>query len=772
MKACGQEFSSDILERIQQTLDEEPALPRGVLSRMVCGWLNWRTALGQLKEVSCRVALLKLHRGGLLRLPEIDQRSIPRPQRVRTEPQRLESASVASTSIESSLEALQPVSLLRIDSADSPHSRIWNELMNQEHSLGAGPLCGAQIRYLLGSGAGEWLGGLAFSASAWRVEARDRWIGWNEQARREHLQEVIANSRFLIRPCVRVPNLASHALGLALRRVTSDWRERYGYEPLLVETFVDAERFTGTCYQAANWELVGVTQGRGRQDAKHQSAQPVKKVWVYPLHRQARERLRGGAPAPPAPTTPSPSDWAEQEFGGAVLGDERLERRLLTLARDFYARPQASMPVACQSRSKTKAAYRFFDHPETQMDVLLKPHCEATQQRIAAEKVVLAVQDTTSLNYSPHPATENLGPIASQKEGIIGLLVHSTMSFNLEGTPLGLLDVQCWARDAAAFGKKHERKRRPIEEKESSKWLTSFRQVAEVQRRCPGTRLVSVGDRESDIYELFHEALKDPQGPWLLIRAEYDRRLAEGQQQLVRWVEQQPVAGIQEIQVPRHGKQAARVARLEVRFARVSLQPPKSKKSLGALTLWAVKSQEVEAPPGIAPLRWMLLTTCPVESFEAACEKLHWYTLRWGIEVFHRTLKSGCQIEQRQLGAADRIEACLAIDLVVAWRIFHLAKLGREIPDVPCTVYFEDAQWKALVAYITRNPVPPAQPPSLREAMRMVATIGGFLGRKSDGEPGTKSLWLGLQYLDTMTAMWKIFEHPPHSPPVSSGRYG
>jgi hypothetical protein len=762
---CGQEFSPDILERIQQTLDEEPAVARGVLSRMVCGWLNWHTALGQPKEVSCRVALLKLHRRGLLRLPEIDQRSIPRPQRVLTEPARLEPASV-----ESSLEALQPVSLLRIDSADSPHSRIWNELMNQEHYLGAGPLCGAQIRYLLCSGAGGWLGGLAFSASAWRVEARDRWIGWNEQARREHLQEVIANSRFLIRPCVRVPNLASHALGLALRRVTSDWRERYGYEPLLVETFVDAERFTGTCYQAANWELVGVTQGRGRQDAKHQGAQPVKKVWVYPLHPQARERLRGGAPAP---TTPAPADWAEQEFGGVVLGDERLERRLLTLARDFYARPQASMPEACQSRSKTKAAYRFFDHPETQMEVLLKSHSEATQQRIAAEKVVLAVQDTTSLNYSTHPATENLGPIGSQQEGIIGMLVHSTMTFSLEGTPLGLLDVQCWSRDAAAFGQKHERKQRPIEEKESSKWLTSFRRVAEIQRHSPGTRLVSVGDRESDIYELFHEALRDAQGPWLLIRAVQDRRLAEGQKQLVSWVQQQPVAGIQEIQVPRHRTRPARMARLEVRFARVSLQPPKIKQSLGALTLWAVLAQEVEAPSGIEPLRWMLLTTCPVDSFEAACEKLRWYTLRWGIEVFHRTLKSGCGIEQRQLGAVDRIEACLAIDLVVAWRIFHLAKLGRETPDVPCTVYFEDAQWKALVAYITRNPVPPAQPPALREAMRMVATIGGFLGRKGDGEPGTKTLWLGLQHLDTMTVMWEILlQHPPHSPPVSSRRYG
>src|SRR3984893_9395930 len=220
----------------------------------------------------------------------------------------------------------------------------------------------------------------------------------------------------------------------------------------------------------------------------------------------------------------------------------------------------------------------------------------------------------------------------------------------------------------------------------------------------PFIELVSVGDRESDLYELFQEALGDGQGPWLLIRAEQDRRLAEGQEHLKSCVAQQLVAGIQEIQVPRHRAQRARVARLEIRFARVSLQPPKNKKSLGALTLWAVLAQEVEAPSGIAPIRWMLLTTCPVESFEAACEKLRWYTLRWGIEVYHRTLKSGCQIEERQLGAADRIEACLAIDLVVAWRIFHLAKLGREIPHVPCTVYFEQIEWQALVGFIRKDP--------------------------------------------------------------------
>jgi hypothetical protein len=763
MTVCGQEFSPQVLQRIQQTIDAEPGLSRRALSRRVCEWLNWRTTLGRLKEVSCRVALRKLEHGGEIHLPAVCPAVVSAPRRVQTEP-----APPPGSPVETSLEALQPVGLVRIEQADCSASRLWNELMNRYHYLGAGPLCGAQLRYLVRSGAREWLGGLAFSAAAWHLAARDRWIGWSAQVRRQHLHRVIANSRFLILPHWRVPNLASQVLGLALRQVARDWQERYGYEPLLVETFVDAERFAGTCYRAANWVEVGETAGRGRQDREHAGAQPVKRVFVYPLQGQAREQLGGGAP-PPAP---APRDWAEEEFGRAQLGDERLRQRLLIVARDFYARPQANVPQACQTRAKTKAAYRFFDHAETQMDVLLNPHYEATGQRLAGEKLVLAVQDTTALNYSAHPATENLGPIGSQEAGIVGLWLHSTMAFNAEGTPLGLLDVQCWARDAARFGKRHQRRELPIEEKESSKWLKSFRRVAEIQQRFPATRLVSVGDRESDIYELFREALADTQGPWLLIRAERDRLLAEGQEHLWRWVAQQPTAGIQEIQVPRRGVRPARVARLELRFARVTLQPPKGKKQLGVLTLWAVLAQEREAPPGVQALRWMLLTTCPVDSFEAACQKLRWYTFRWGIEVYHRTLKSGCQIEQRQLGAADRIEACLAIDLVVGWRIFHLAKLGRETPDVPCTIYFEEAEWKALVTYVTHNPTPPEQPPSLREAMRMVATLGGFLGRKGDGEPGTQTLWLGLQCLDTITTMWKILAHPAHSPPVSSRRYG
>jgi hypothetical protein len=215
------------------------------------------------------------------------------------------------------------------------------------------------------------------------------------------------------------------------------------------------------------------------------------------------------------------------------------------------------------------------------------------------------------------------------------------------------------------------------------------------------------------------------------------------------------------------------VAQLEVRFAKVTLKPPQRKKGRKELALWAVWAREAEAPAQGEGIEWMLLTTVPVTTFEEAVEKLAWYTIRWGIEVYHRTLKSGCKVEERQLGDADRIETCLAIDMVVAWRIFHLAKLGRETPDVPCTVFFEEAEWKALVAYVTQNPNPPNKPPTLREAMRMVATLGGFLARKGDGEPGTKSLWLGLQRLDDLSSMWKLLTitpnpHFPSFPPVSS----
>jgi len=202
-----------------------------------------------------------------------------------------------------------------------------------------------------------------------------------------------------------------------------------------------------------------------------------------------------------------------------------------------------------------------------------------------------------------------------------------------------------------------------------------------------------------------------------------------------------------------------------VRFGAVTLPPPLAKPDLPAINLWAVLIREEQPPKEVKqPLEWLLLTTVPVTGLVDAVERVQWYTKRWGIEVFHRILKSGCQIEERQLATADRLEACLAIDAVVAWRIHHLTWLGRATPDLPCTVAFDDDQWKAVIVFKTRRP-PPQQPPSLRQMIRSIAQLGGFLARKSDGEPGTQTLWRGLQRMDDITAAFRSFRTAYSMPP-------
>jgi hypothetical protein len=627
--------------------------------------------------------------------------------------------------------------------------------MEGYHYLGRGPLCGAQIRYLVRSAVKGWLGGLSFSSATWRLKSRDEWIGWSEGARRANLERVVCNSRFLILPTVEVPNLASHVLSLNVSRLSEDWLERYGYEPVLCETFVDSQRYAGTCYRAANWVHVGQTAGLSAGFSNGKVSTGKKKIYMYPLRRDWKEIVCREPEQPITLRFPieEATDWAEEEFGSVEMYDERLSVRLCTLARDFFSQPGVLVPQACSgSEAKTKAAYRFFDNKRVDMKTLLKSHVEATARRVREHEVVLAVQDTTTLNYTAHPSTEGLGPINTKKDAGMGLILHDTMAFSEQGTPLGLLDVQCWARDEEDAGKSAKRYELPIEEKESIKWLTSYRAVNEVQRLCPETMLVSVGDREADIHELFHEAEQTQSGPKLLIRAERSRnRKLESPEQSFLWEKMatEPVAGYSEVSIPRRGSRAARTARLEVRYAQVNLRAPKRTK-LPPVKMWAVHALEVDHGPLVKePLEWMLLTTVGVSSFEQATERLRWYTRRWGIEVYHRTIKSGCRIKDRQLNNADRLESCLAIDLVVAWRIYCLAKQGRETPNIPCDVFLSESEWTVLCAVIRREE-PPEKPPPLREAVRMVASLGGFLGRKGDGEPGTTTLWRGLQRLEGM----------------------
>jgi hypothetical protein len=756
MWVSGQWFGSEVVERIAATVEADPSISRRALSRQVCEWLDWRSPDGRLRDVGCRKALLELQRRGSVKLPACEEVvGFGREAAKRSPPP-------AVPEVRCCLEELGEVEVVPVRSRYSQASRIWRDLLQAYHYLGAGPLCGAQMRYLVHSAAYGWLGALSFSAATWRLKSRDAWIGWSDRARRANLERVVCNSRFLIAPSVQVANLASHVLALSVGRLAQDWHARYGYAPVLVETFVDGARFAGTCYRAANWVRVGQTAGRRDGYGNGTVSTGKKDIYAYPLRADWQSRLCQEPPERLArrPAGGEAGHWAEEEFAGARVYDERLRKRLYLLAQDFFAQPGVLIPQACRgSVAKSKAAYRFFDNERVDMPSLLKGHVEATAQRVSQHAVVLAVQDTTTLNYTAHPATAGLGPINTKKDQGVGLILHDTLAFSGAGTPLGLVDVQCWARDPEQAGtKRAKRNHLPIEAKESFKWLQSYRAAAEVQRLCPQTLVVSVGDREADLHELFQEAQQTAAGPKLLVRAERTRQRqveapaapdADEPEYLWARMAAAPVAGHQEVHIPREGARLARTATLEVRYAAVTLKPPQ-RKPLGGVAAWAVYAREVDGPPAVtAPLEWMLLTTVEVATFAQATERLRWYTLRWGIEVYHRVLKSGCRIEDRQLSSATRIENCLALDLVVAWRIFWLTKQARETPDVPCDGFLGEDEWKALYATGRDAPLPPTPPP-LREAVRLIASLGGFLGRPRDGEPGTTTVWRGLVRLDTM----------------------
>jgi hypothetical protein len=575
---------------------------------------------------------------------------------------------------------------------------------------------------------------------------------------------VVNNSRFLIAPSVRVKCLASWVLARVQARLAQDWQQLYGYAPRLLETYVERGRFAGTCYRAANWLLLGTTAGRGRDGG---GAKP-KDVYVWPLSRQWQTELcreaDGQVRVLERPPPPAPRDWIEAELGGAMMGDARLTARLLAITGSFYEKPSANIPQASGSAMAAKAAYRFLDNEKVQWQAILAPHYAASEARIREHPVVLVAQDTTTLNYSAHPNTTGLGPIGTAREEVCGLMVHDTLAFTPQGTPLGLLDLQCWAR--TEIGTRAERHSKPIEDKESFKWLKSYAAVCAVQNRCRHTQLVVMADREADIHELFLAHTTTAHSAQLLIRAERSRNrqvLAEEDTHEPLWplVEQQPLLGERLLLIPPTANRAAREARLAVRSAAVVLKAPTRKAHLAAVPVWAVLAQEIDPPPGVEPLEWMLLTTVAVQHTQDAFERLDWYARRWGIEVYHRILKSGCQVEARQLENSHRLSNCLAIDLIIAWRIYYLTTLGENTPELPCTVYFTAYEWQALTTFVTKTKTPPTTPPSLNAAVRMLATLGGHLGRKGDGHPGTEVLWRGMARLADIEVAYALYHEKP-----------
>ena len=283
MRYCGREFTEEEIQWIRRLIEASPGINRTQVSVRFCEHVGWRKPDGALKDMSCRVALLRMERDGLLQLPARQAGHTPPYKRVQwsllTEPQ------AELTGRAGDLD-------LHFELVTERTSVLWNEYIDRYHYLGYKPLPGAQLRYFIKSEE-DILALLGFGAAAWKTAPRDEYIGWSAEQRKKNLHLVVNNARFLIVPWARLRNLASRILSIASRRLGDDWQERYNYRPVLLETFVEKERFRGTCYKAANWICVGETKGRGKLDVRNEYKLPVKSVWVKPLEDDFRQKLLG-----------------------------------------------------------------------------------------------------------------------------------------------------------------------------------------------------------------------------------------------------------------------------------------------------------------------------------------------------------------------------------------------------------------------------------------------------------------------------------------------
>ncbi len=356
--------------------------------------------------------------------------------------------------------------------------------------------------------------------------------------------------------------------------------------------------------------------------------------------------------------------WAARECGSAALGDARLTQRLVSITSALAEHPESSLPATLGEWPETKAAYRFLDNQKVTVKAIYNAHREATVERARGQSVLLAVQDTTIFNFTLHRTTEGLGPIG--QTGLSGFFLHSCLGVSADGLPLGILAYRLWVRPSQAKDSRETHKARPLGDKESARWL----EVTEDATKGipPATKVVMVGDRESDIFDLF--LLATQKGYDILVRAAWDRRLDASEDHLWETVEKAPLLGQTRITVPRSDDRPERTASLTLRTASVALRPPPHRKRerLAAPTLNALLVRESSPPEGEEPIEWMLLTTLPITTFADALQILTWYTYRWRIERYHYTLKSGCQVEKLQLETADRLMRALAVYSIVAWR--------------------------------------------------------------------------------------------------------
>ena len=428
---------------------------------------------------------------------------------------------------------------------------------------------------------------------------------------------------------------------------------------------------------------------------------------------------------------------------------------------------------------RTKAAYRFFRNEKVKCKEITNSHIRATKERCREYSTVLAIQDTSYCNYSLHPKTKGLCPLTRlkgkhQEDSItMGLIMHSTFVVGTDGLPLGIADQKIYSRpelskNLNAKEKREFNKSLPSEEKDSYRWIESLENTHVNLSSDTKCHVVTICDREADMYDLFLRAQQLKES--FIVRANYDRRVNKKSRHseitgeyLWELLKNQPCASKIQIRIPKQKNIAERTASCEVRFSQFTMNIPEKycqgkQENPTDLNLYAIYISEMECPQGYEPIDWMLITNIAVLKSGQAIEKVTWYCLRWRIETWHKVLKSGLQIEKCRLSTLDRLIRYLSIMSIVAWRIYWVTLIARITPDASCRIFLNDTEWKILAIKFTKSSVHQMKEPTLEQAVKWIAQLGGFLARKSDKQPGITYIWRGMKKLAAMLEGFQISE--------------
>ena len=450
--------------------------------------------------------------------------------------------------------------------------------------------------------------------------------------------------------------------------------------------------------------------------------------------------------------------WISGELAGSEFRDARLNKRFRKLFEQLSDGIGESIPLVCQDWANTKAAYRFLSNQRVTEAEILSGHFQSTRDRFAAtEEEVLVLHDTTE--FSCHRADRQAvgilhrSPIGFDRDGkprhyvVCGIQMHSSLAMTTDGLPLGLTATKFWTRKefkgCNALKRKINPTRVPIEKKESIRWLENLKQSTALLN--DPERCVHIGDRESDIYELFCTAQE--LGTHFLVRTCVDRLAGDGKHTIAAEMKEVRVQGLHRIQV-RDEKGDPSEAVLEIKYRRIRVLPPIGKhKQYPELLLTVIHAQEHGTPRGREKVDWKLITNLPVISPKEAIGKLEWYSMRWKIETFHKILKSGCRAEESRLRTAQRLTNLIAVFCILSWRVFWLTMMNRSLPAASPTLAFTALEIHLLDRLVKDKGTRRTQRKSLATYLTKLARLGGYLARASDAPPGNRVVWRGLSRL-------------------------